>query len=171
MLAKKLSIPVIRKDDIVDALKTTPNIDKSLINNTVCYSILQRIIQTNLDLRVNFILDIALGDKQNAKWFYDRLNFHDNNILRFFIVCNDEKEWERRHLERIKNPSPNQSFKSFKHVVEHYANADVNPFDNEHIIDSTTTFNECLEDILKNYQFANLIINLQLRIENILTAS
>lgn len=37
MLAKKLSIPVIRKDDIVDALKSSKNIEKSSINNEVCY--------------------------------------------------------------------------------------------------------------------------------------
>ena len=92
MLAKKLSIPVIRKDDVVDALKTTPNVDKSLINNAVCYGILQKIIQTNLDLGVDFVIDIALGDRKNAKWFYDRLNFHNNNILSFFTICSNEKE-------------------------------------------------------------------------------
>ena len=55
MFAKKLSVPVIRKDCIVNALKTTPEIDKSLINNEICYNILRKIIQTNLDLGVSFI--------------------------------------------------------------------------------------------------------------------
>lgn len=102
MLAKKLSIPVIRKDDIIDALKTTQNIDKSLITNVVCYNILCKIIQTNLDLGADFILDIALGDRQNAKTFFKRLDFRDNKAIRFFVVCSNEDEWKRRHLERIK---------------------------------------------------------------------
>ena len=149
MLAMKLSIPVIRKDNIVDALKTMPNIDKSLVNNAVYYGILQKIIQTNLDLGVDFILDIALGDRTNAKWFYDQLNFHSNTVLSFFTTCSDENEWERRHVERIKNPLPNQSFKSFEHVLEHYANADVNPFDNEYIIDSAAVLDKCFDSIMK----------------------
>lgn len=112
MLAKKLSIPVIRKDDIVDALKTTQDVDKSLVNNTACYNILYKIIQTNLNLGADFILDIALGDRKNAKAFFERLDFKNNKALWFFVVCSNEDEWKSRHMERIENPLPNQSFKS-----------------------------------------------------------
>lgn len=149
MIAKRLSIPVIRKDDIVDALKTTQDIDKRLINNTVCYNILYKIIQTNLNLGADFILDIALGDRQNAKAFFERLDFKNNNALWFFVVCNNEDEWKKRHIERIENPLPNQSFKSFEHVLEHYKNADVNPFENEHVIDSSETLEKSFDDVLK----------------------
>ena len=149
MLANKLSIPVIRKDDIVDALKTTENIDKSLINNEVCYNILHKLIQTNLDLGTDLILDIALGDRKNAKWFFDRLDFGNNNVLWYFITCSDIKEWERRHMERLKNPQPNQSFESFTHVIEHYKNSDVNPFKYEYVVDSADTLENCFETIVK----------------------
>ncbi len=92
MLAQKLLIPVLRKDDIVDALKSSKNIDCGSINNEVFYNILSRIIQTNLDLNSNFILDIALVDRNNAKAFFERLDFKDNNVLKFFIDCSDEEE-------------------------------------------------------------------------------
>lgn len=148
MLAKKLSIPVIRKDDIVDALKTTQEIDNRLISNTVCYNILNKIIQTNLNLGADFILDIALGDKQNAKTFFERLDFKDNKALWFFVVCSNEEEWEKRHMDRIRNPLPNQTFKSFEHVLEHYKNADVSPFENEYVIDSSDSIEKSFDDIL-----------------------
>lgn len=119
MLAKELLIPIMRIDDIVDALKTTESIDKDLINNRVCYNILCKIIKTNLDLGVHIILDIGLADKNNFKKFSERLNYHSNRILGFLIVCNDENEWRRRHEERLINPSPNQNFKSFENVVQH----------------------------------------------------
>ena len=86
MLAKKLSIPVIRKDDIADALKMT-HTDKSFINNEVCYNILYKMIQTNLGLNADFILDIALGDRNNAKYFFDRLDFKNNKILSFLLFA------------------------------------------------------------------------------------
>ncbi|MFI3283762.1 MAG: AAA family ATPase [Erysipelotrichaceae bacterium] len=62
-LAEKLSVPIIRKDDVVDGLKNSINIDEKSINNEVCYNILYHIVQTNLSLKTDLILDIALGDK------------------------------------------------------------------------------------------------------------
>jgi len=153
MLAKELSTPIICKDDIVDALKMTETTDKDLINNKACYNILCKIIQTNLDLGIDIILDIALGDRNNFKMFTDRLDFKDSKVISFFVTCSDENMWRRRHEERILNPKPHQIFKSFEHVVEHYKNADFNPFEHEYVIDTVntveTTFNEMLEIINK----------------------
>ena len=147
MLAKKLSVPVIRKDDIVDALKMTETTDKELMNNRVCYNILYKIIQTNLDLGVDIILDIALGDRNNFKIFSERLDFKDNKIFGFFVICSDENEWRKRHEERINNPKPHQVFKSFEHVVEHYKTADFTPFEHEHIIDTADTIENCFKSV------------------------
>lgn len=147
MLAKKLSIPVLCKDDVVDALKNSKSIDKGSINNEVCYNILYKIIQTNLDLNTDFILDIALGDRNNAKWFFERLNFSDNRIFKFFVDCSDEDEWIRRHMERLKNPLPHQTFRSIEHVVEHYKKANIHPFEDEFVIDSTEPVEVCFKTI------------------------
>jgi len=149
MLARKLSIPVIRKDDVIDALKMTENTGKELVNNKVCYNILCKIIQTNLDLGADFIIDSALGDRKNAEFFFDRLNFKDSKVLSFFITCSDENEWRRRHEERIKNPQPNQVFTSFEQVVKHYKNADFNPFEHEYVIDTVGTAEKNFEELLK----------------------
>lgn len=136
MLAKKLSVPVFRKDDIVDALKMSGDDNKDIIRNDVCYNILYKMLQTNLDLNVDFIMDIALGDKNNAKMFYDRLNFGGNKIISFFIDCTDTGEWEKRHAERLNNPKPHQSFKSIAHAVEHYKKFDISPMDGDYVIDT-----------------------------------
>jgi hypothetical protein len=147
MLAKKLSIPVLCKDDVVDALKRSKNIDSGSINNEVCYNILYKIIQTNLNLNTDFILDIALGDRNNAKWFFERLNFKNNKVLKFFIDCSDEDEWIKRHVERLHNPLPHQSFNSIEQVVKHYKKADVYPFEDEFVIDSAESVEECFQRI------------------------
>lgn len=152
LLAKKLSIPVFCKDDVVDALKSSKKIDKGSINNEVCYNILYKMIQTNLDLNTDFILDIGLGDRRNAEWFFGRLDFKDTLVIKFFIDCSDEEEWKRRHIERLNNPLPHQSFKSIEHVIDHYKEADIYPFEDEYIIDST-------ESIEENFQKINRIIN------------
>jgi len=149
MLAEKLSIPIICKDDVVDALKMTEATDKELINNRVCYNILYKIIQTNLDLGVDIILDIALGDRNNFKMFSDRLDFKDSNVISFFVTCSDENEWRRRHEERIANPKPHQIFKSFEQVTRHYKNADFTPFECEYVIDTVNTVEDTFYEILE----------------------
>jgi 2-phosphoglycerate kinase len=149
MLAKKLSIPVIRKDDIVDALKMTQTTDREPVNNSVCYNILYKVIQTNLNLNVDFIIDIGLGDRDNFKLFFDRLDFKDNKALTFVVICSDENEWRRRHEDRIKNPQPHQIFKSFDHVVEHYKTRDFTPFEHECVIDTVDTIEKTFEDMFK----------------------
>jgi|GEM_PF-333035 len=156
MLARELSIPVLRKDDIVDALKASKNISKESINNEVCYNILYCIIQTNLDLGADFILDIALGDRKNAEGFFKRLDFRNNKTIRFFVDCSDENEWRKRHEERLRNPQPHQSFQSFEHVLEHYKNADVMPFCNENIVDSVGTAKESFAAIMKTVHSLSL---------------
>lgn len=148
MLAKELAIPVIRKDDVVDALKMT-HTDKNFVNNEVCYNILYKIIQTNLDLGVDFIVDTIPAATNGAKFFLDRLDFKDNKAYKFLIDCSDENEWRRRHEERLENPLPHQTFKSFEHVVEHYKNLDFNPFEHEHIIDTAGTLEKSFEEIIK----------------------
>jgi 2-phosphoglycerate kinase len=149
MLAKKLSIPIIRKDDVVDALKMTETTNKELINNTVCYNILYKIIQTNLDLNADFIVDIGLGDRDNFKWFFDRLDLKDSKVFTFFVICSNENEWRRRHEERIKNPQPSQIFKSFEHVVQHYKTRDFTPFEDDYMIDTVDSAERSFNDILK----------------------
>ena len=147
MLAKKYRIPIIRKDDIVDAVKTTPGIDKSLANNTIYYNIVRKLIQTNLDIGADMILDVALGDRNYAKAFFDSLDFKDNQPIWFFIVCSDEAEFRKRHEARLLNPLPHQSFKSYDHVVEHYKNTDFNPFEYDHVIDTAQPLDKCFEEI------------------------
>jgi len=151
MLAKKLSIPVFRKDDIVDALITTQMYRNSPfeIINEVCYNILYKILQTNLDLNASCIMDIGLGNKNNAKYFFDRLDFKENKVLKFLLVCSDENEWKIRHAERIKNPLPNQIFKSVEHVIEHYKNFDITPFEDEYAIDTAGALEKNFETIVK----------------------
>lgn len=147
MLAQKMSIPVLCKDDVVDALKSSKNEKTGSINNEVCYNILYKIIQTNLDLNTNLILDIALGDRNNAKRFFSRLDFKDNKVYKFFVDCSDEEEWIRRHIERLRNPLLHQTFKSVEQVVEHYKKADIYPFEDEFIIDSSKSVEDCFQYI------------------------
>ncbi len=148
MLAKKLSIPVLRKDDIIDALKSCTSFDTHDVVNKICYNILYEMVQSNLDLRANFILDIALGDRNNATTFFKRLDFKNNTVIKFFVDCSDEDIWKNRHIERLKHPLAHQTFQSIEHLLDHYGKADIAPFDDEYRIDSVHSIDECFCEVL-----------------------
>ncbi|GKX29469.1 hypothetical protein SH1V18_19490 [Vallitalea longa] len=148
MLGEKLSIPIFCKDDILDVLKSSRNIDESSIRNAICYDILLKIIQRSINLNADIIIDTALGNRKSAKYFFDRLDFKDNKTIKFYLDC-DIDVWKRRHEERLKNPLPHQSFKSIEHVMEYYEKMDVNPFEDEHIINTSKSVEESFNEINK----------------------
>ncbi len=148
MLAKELSIPVLRKDDIIDALKSSTNFDTHDVINRICYNILYEMVQSNLDLHTNFILDIALGDKNSASTFLKRLDFKNNTIIKFFVDCSDKEMWKSRHIERLKHPLAHQTFQSIEHLLEYYGKADIAPFDDEYRIDSVHSIDECFSEVM-----------------------
>lgn len=144
-LGEQLGIPVFCKDDIMDAVKSAGEIEDRALRNRICYNTLVNVVQRSLDLKADIILDIALGERKSAKFFFDRLDFGDNIVMRFFLDCADEEVWLARHAERLKNPLPHQSFKSLEHVVEHYEKKDVNSFEDEIVIDSSNSVDETFE--------------------------
>lgn len=85
-LSQKLAIPVFRKDDITDAIKSGEYLTDRGAGNALCYDILCCILQTNLSLGADFIVDLALGDRGNAAFFLNRLDFKQNKVFRFFWI-------------------------------------------------------------------------------------
>ena len=146
-LAQKLAIPVFCKDDITDAVKTGGYLTDRAARNAVCYDVLCRIMQTNLNLGADFIVDLALGDRGNAAFFLNRLDFKQNRVFRFFLDCSDEEAWKQRHLARLKNPLLHESFHSLEHVLEHYRKADIGPMEGEYVIDSAKPINVCFAEM------------------------
>lgn len=144
-LAQKLAIPVFRKDDI--GISVQGYLPDRAARDAVCYDILCRILQTNLNLGADFIVDLALGDRGNAAFFLSRLDFKQNKVFRFFLDCSDEKVWRQRHLERLKNPLPHESFHSLEHVLAHYQQADIGPMEGEYVIDSANPFDACFAEL------------------------
>jgi len=152
ILGKKKSILVLSKDDVLIALKESMEISDRGELNHACYNILESIIQRSLDLETSLILDVGLGNRKYAKMFFDKLNFRNNNVVKIYTDCSDNEEWLRRHEERLKNPTLSQSFKSLNHVVEHYNKIDINPLEDEYVIDTSGTIEQSysfLEEMIK----------------------
>ncbi len=148
LFSNKINVPVLRKDDIFDTLSNYVN-DISTLNGA-SYDILARQVQTCIDNNSDIIIDIALQDTKALETFLNKIDFKNATVHRFFCDCSDNDMWLDRWKERLKNPLPNQYFKSIDEIVEHYSKCDIKPSDDEVVLDSILEVKELLNKVLEN---------------------
>ena len=147
MLSEKINVPVLRKDDIFDRLAEY-EADISVLN-AASYDILAKQIQTCIYDKSDIIVDVALQHTPSLERFLNKINFKDSIVHRFFCCCSDEAVWLDRWSERLKNPLPNQYFKSIDEIVEHYSKCNISPQNGEIILDSILPVDELIEKIME----------------------
>ncbi len=150
LLSKKLNVPVLRKDDIFDTLSKYEDNIGTL--NGASYDILARLIQTCIDNQSDVIVDIALQHTPSLQVFLDKIDFKDAFVYRFFCDCSDDEVWLDRWRDRLKNPLPNQYFKSIDEIVEHYGNCEIVPVDGEVVLDSVFALDKLIDKIIEKVE-------------------
>lgn len=147
LLSNKINVPVLRKDDIFDTLSKYVS-DISTLNGA-SYDILARQIQTCIDNNSDIIIDIALQDTKALETFLNKINLKNATIHRFFCDCSDTDIWLDRWKERLKNPLPNQYFKSIDEIAEHYGKCEIKPLNGEIVLDSIILVDELFGRIME----------------------
>lgn len=147
MLSRKINIPVLRKDDIFDELSKHEK-DISILN-AASYDIIARQMQTCINNGTDIIVDIALHHTPSLNMFLDKIDFKNSTVYRFFCDCSDNKIWLERWCERLKNPLPNQYFKSVNEIKEHYGKCEIRPHKGEVILDSALPINKLYNIIME----------------------
>ena len=110
ILSQKINVPVLRKDDIFDKLSKHEN-DIAVLNSA-SYNILAKQIHTCIDNQSDVIVDVALQHTPSLNEFLNKIDFKDSTIYKFFCDCSDDNIWLERWRVGLKNPLPNQYFKS-----------------------------------------------------------
>lgn len=145
-LSRKINIPVLRKDDIFDQLSKH---EKDIaILNSASYDIIAKQIQTCIDNQSDVIVDVALQHTPSLNEFLSKINFKDSTIYRFFCDCSDDNIWIERWQKRLKNPLPNQYFKSIDEIVEHYGKCEIEPLDDELVLDSILPIEKLIDIVM-----------------------
>ena len=147
LLSRKINVPVLRKDDIFDQLSKHEN-DIAILNS-VSYDILARQIQTCIDNQSDVIVDVALQHTPSLNEFLSKIDFKHSMIYRFFCDCSDGNIWLERWRTRLKNPLPNQYFKSIDEIMEHYGKCEIEPLDREVILDSVNSVDYLVNKIME----------------------
>lgn len=147
LLSQKLNIPVLRKDDIFDALAKYQT-DIAILNSS-SYDILAKQIQTCIDNQSDVIVDIALQHTPSLKFFLSKVDFKNSTVYRFFCDCSNDDMWLKRWRDRLKNPLPNQYFKSIDEIIEHYEKCVIEPMSDEIVLDSVLHIEKLFDIIME----------------------
>lgn len=147
LLSKELNVAVLRKDDIYDKLAMY-NLEHSVLNSA-SYDVLAKILQTNIDGNCNIIIDIALPHNPALNQFLSKVDLTEVQVFQFLCICSNNEEWEKRIKQRLINPTPNQFFKNVEEAVAHYQKMNINPFENELVLDSSDNISDTMEKIYK----------------------
>lgn len=141
-LSRKMNIPVLRKDDIFDAVSA--HVDNRNILNSVSYDTLAKMIQTCVDNNSDVIVDMALPDITSFEMFMSKIDLNNAEVYRFFCDCSNEELWRKRLEKRLEKPEPNQYFKSVEEIKKHYNSLDIRPMEEETVLDSAQSFGRVL---------------------------
>lgn len=142
ILSSKINVPILRKDDIFDVLSLC--IKDNSQNNSISYSILSKLIQTNINNKADIIVDIGLSNTNEWRTFQSKLDYKDCKTFTFLCDCSDLVVWKMRFTERLKNPAPNQFFKTIDELIEYYEKSEIELLDNEYYIDSSNSIENIL---------------------------
>lgn len=148
ILSQKLNVPVLRKDDIFDALSKYET-DIAVLNGA-SYDILAKQIQNCIDNQSDVIVDIALQHTLSLKTFLRKINFKNSMVFSFFCDCSNDDIWLERWRERLKNPLPNQYFNSIDEIIEHYGKCEIKVLNDEIVLDSIMPVDDLVDIIMEN---------------------
>ena len=149
VISEKLKIPVIRNDDIYDVVASGYELSFGLIKG-ISYDIIPAIVNTNIKLGNDLILDVGLAHQDYIKQFMDKLDLDNAKVIMFLCDCSDDDVWCKRIEERIINPTPNQLHQCSSEALNYYHKLNLNPLENEIVMDSIETLDVLVDQVLEN---------------------
>ena len=137
-LSRYMGWPVLRKDDIYDALSV--EIQSHARKSQLSYRVIQAQILTQLGNGRGVIVDSSLHDPTHLQTFLGWCQRHQVPVKTLLITCSDHVLWAERFNQRGANPKPNQLITHFSQLKRHYGDLDTEPLEGEWVIDSAEAF-------------------------------
>lgn len=105
--------------------------------------VFRRVDPHNLDM---LLCAICLRLSNTNEWgkFQSKLDFKDCKTFTFLCDCSDLVIWKTRITERLKNPTPNQFFKTIDELIAYYEKSEIELLDNEYYIDRSNSIENIL---------------------------
>lgn len=148
-LARRLNIPVIRKDDVFDTIYKY--VSDNTIRNSICYDLITKIIDTNLESKTDIIIDCPFHFNKQLTELWQRIEEKLGQFKPILCICSDEHVWANRFNQRKKNPSPNNLITDFEEMKKHYITRGIEtiPLNGELVLDSIHEIEYLMDQTIK----------------------
>jgi predicted kinase len=140
LLAERLNIVVLRKDDIYDSI-TFLNAEHRL-RNKATYDVLYTILKSNAGNASKIILDFPFQFDEDIDQLMVWCHAHKVELKSILVTCSDEVLWAGRFNERAENPSPNQLITDFEQLRARYTTMQIEARTCELLIDTVNSVGE-----------------------------
>ncbi len=152
LLSAHLSVPLLQKDVIYDALY------EAGISHEALNRISERILLTQLQVQIKNGLDVIVDNSYHypshfhsfRRWA-DQQNIHVKSVL---LTCSNEAVWKKRFETRKNNPRPNHRITDFEALREHYGTLHTESFPDELVLNSIHDANQLLHELVRWLQHA-----------------
>lgn len=147
-IAERLSIALIRKDDIYDSIYIP--VPTHQLRNKICYDLIYKLIDTNLEARVDLIIDCPFREHNDLDKLNDFIKNKDGIFKPVLCECNNEELWALRFNQRSTNPKPNNLLTDFNALKTNYQSLHLEKYQNELVLNTQEDIEDLLSKIL-NY--------------------
>lgn len=148
MLAERMKIGIIRKDDIYDSVYL--HVATHEARNTICYDLIYRVIDTNLKTHTSLIVDCPFREHKDLDRLKEFVLSRQGIFKPILCQCSNLEIWETRFNERSKNPKPNNLLTDFNALKSHYQTLYLKPYQDELVLDTQEAVGSLIEKI-ENY--------------------
>ena len=146
LLAKRLNIVVLRKDDIYDNIAFL-NAEHSL-RNKATYNVLYTVLKSNECSASKIILDFPFQLEEDIDELAVWCHAHSVELKSILVTCSDEGLWAERFNKRAKSPAPNQLITDFEQLKSRYTTMQIKAHAGELLIDTVNSADENIAAIV-----------------------
>ena len=145
LFAEALQLPVLRKDDLYDAVSSLHPDHR--LRNKATYDALYAILQSNRSNNGVWVLDFPFQTPEGLAQLTAWCTKHAVRLQSILVVCSNEQLWAARFNRRALHPLPNQLITDFEVLRTHYDPLQLRAGAGELLVDTTDTAEQNLEKI------------------------
>ncbi|MFD2584478.1 AAA family ATPase [Pedobacter vanadiisoli] len=147
LVSAKMSVPIIRKDDIYDQLVSlSGNHD---LRNKITFNIIYSLVTSNIHNSSTLIIDCPFQFEEDITSFRAWCRTHQVHLKTILVTCSDERIWSERFKERVINPAPNQLITDFEEFKSRYKVMQLQPDEGELLIDTIVPQDHNVKTVLE----------------------
>ena len=132
LISEENKYAIIRKDDVYDIIYSYLKTHEE--RNEVCYSLINKLINTNLKVGVDLIIDCPFREHEDLDVLAEFIKIRNGVFKPILCECRSAELWKKRFNSR--DLSPNNLIRSYEELKTYYKTMYLERYEKELVIDT-----------------------------------